>query len=377
MCFVNNAKLPQIPPRTGYSATHRAHLLILPLLVIGLGRCANFDADWRQAEVPALVPFADLFARPDTIRLDPDILVGELTALDVDHEGRLLVADRVSRATYHFSAAGHHIRTYEVPTCKPDNPDSSPLFSRHLGGGRIMVAGWGGAITVFDETGLCVATEMHPMPVAGVCTGGDKFFVFPWYRPFSGYRVIAVSHELEELKTWEVAPPKFRLLNTLSGGMAGSALGCFDDGPYYTVLEWPDAMPVRQQANWSRIRPTFFSIRTEDLRRRATPQEMVVEKDVHPSNIGVWAIDGGTRMLAYGDMPPEWATEDIPYPLGLAVVSNAGLFRPRSTLAPIWPQAAGKGYVYSVGDHESMSDGDIGNPVILRFRFIPPSDVLP
>jgi len=88
MCFVNNAKQPQIPPRTGYSATDRAHLLILPLLVIGLGCCANFDADWRQAEVPALVPFADVFARPDTIRRDPDSLVGELTALDVDHEGR-------------------------------------------------------------------------------------------------------------------------------------------------------------------------------------------------------------------------------------------------------------------------------------------------
>jgi len=39
--------------------------------------------------------------------------------------------------------------------------------------------------------------------------------------------------------------------------------------------------------------------------------------------------------------------------------------------------AAANGYMYSVGDNESVSDGDVGNTVLHRYNFIPPTDDAP
>ena len=51
---------------------------------------------------------------------------------------------------------------------------------------------------------------------------------------------------------------------------------------------------------------------------------------------------------------------------------NTGLFPGRSTVSPVTPQAAGNGYFYAVGSNEPLPNGDVGNPVIVRYRFIPP-----
>ncbi|MXW83188.1 MAG: hypothetical protein F4246_01920 [Rhodothermaceae bacterium] len=80
-------------------------------------------------------------------------------------------------------------------------------------------------------------------------------------------------------------------------------------------------------------------------------------------------------MLVYRNIDDRWRpeeTEGLSVYLGLSIASNIKQFPSRSTISPISPLATGDGYIYSQGDPELLPDGDVGNPTVLRYRFIPP-----
>ena len=80
-------------------------------------------------------------------------------------------------------------------------------------------------------------------------------------------------------------------------------------------------------------------------------------------------------MVVYSNLDNRWqpeGLEDTRIRRGISVASNAGQFFPRSTISSFRPVAAGYGYAYRRGNHELLPDGDVGNPLILRYRFIPP-----
>ena len=47
-----------------------------------------------------------------------------------------------------------------------------------------------------------------------------------------------------------------------------------------------------------------------------------------------------------------------------------------SARLPFSPITAGYNLVYAVGDSEDRPDGYMGNPVIVRYRFIPPEETV-
>ena len=99
------------------------------------------------------------------------------------------------------------------------------------------------------------------------------------------------------------------------------------------------------------------------------PQKRNALQRAYPSTIAVFSIDGSTRMVVYADLGKEWSAQGTG--IGLSIASNIDQFPGRSTVSPVWPQAAGNGFLYAVGDHEVLPGGDVGNPVILRYRFTP------
>lgn len=167
--------------------------------------------------------------------------------------------------------------------------------------------------------------------------------------------------------------PEFRQLNLGRLGYPGRAFECFDDGPYYTYLGSEDARPVRTNAEIAQVHPPFFVKRPQDIRRNLTPLEAQAEVRAYTTNDAVFGIDSLTRMVVYGGLRDKWHSDTQRF-VGLGVVSNVSRFPARSTLSPVTPKAAGYGYFYSVGDNESLPDGEVGNPVIVRYRFIPPTN---
>ena len=112
--------------------------------------------------------------------------------------------------------------------------------------------------------------------------------------------------DLEEFGAANIDGPKFRRLNAVFGGLPGRALACFEDGPYYSSLEWADALPIHASANTAQMHPVFFDERMVDLPpsdgrpiipgSRPAHLESIRE---HAMNTGVYAIVWRTRMVVY------------------------------------------------------------------------------
>ncbi len=352
--------------------------IILAVAMLVAAGCAASDSPLQNTVESPIVPFGDLFASPDTIRLDSEVVVGSVSFLDVSQEGHLLIADRISKSAHHFSASGKHIQTYLIGTCQPDHADDRVKLARFIGGGRVMLLGGNGSVAVFDESGGCAATEFRlPIGLEGACAIGDSVLMQLEYTPYHKPEVHAVTRDLETLDRWQIEKPEFPRLNGLYKGFGGLSMACFADGPYYKYAEWSDALPVFSRGNVAQVDPAFFTKRVRDIGRGPDVLAMRDEINEYPTNSGILAIDSTTRMIVYSKLPIEWRLPDVLLQTGIAVVSNVGAFPARTAIVPFYPIGAANGYVYLQADYEILPDGDFGNPLILRYKFDPPPDANP
>ena len=352
--------------------------IVLAVVMVVVAGCATSDSPLRNTVEPPIAPFGDLFTPVDTIRLDSEVVLGTVDFLDVSQEGHLLIADRISMSAHHFSASGKHIQTYLIGTCQPDHADDRVKFARFIGGGRVMLLGGDGSVAVFNESGGCVATEFRqPIGLEGACAIGDSVLMQPGYIPFFNPEVHAVTRDLEMLDTWQIEKPEFPWLNKIYKGFGGLSMACFADGPYYKYAEWSDALPVFSRGSVAQVDPVFFTKRVRDIERGTDLQAKIDEIREYPTNSGILAVDSTTRMIVYSKLPAEWRLPDVLLQKGIAVVSNVGAFPARTAVVPFTPIGAANGFIYRKADNEILPDGDFGNPLILRYKFVPPQDANP
>jgi len=211
-----------------------------------------------------LVDFGDLFDSADTIRLDPSIIISQISFLDVNQEGRFLITDFISRSVHLFSSSGEHVRPYSVAECLPDDAENySPFSSRFLGRDYIVVMAFSGAVAVFRTDGHCVvATRKTSKPSFGFCTSNDSilFLGLPWpvKNSIEPPTIIIYSSDLQKLNEIPVKSPEFPVLNMGRGGIVGRNIDCFNDGPFYIYLGSMDAIPVHSNRNILYQRPEFY-----------------------------------------------------------------------------------------------------------------------
>ncbi len=358
---------------------HVVMRLWLLMAVLSVG-CTAAPKRSQILDAP-VVPFAELFAPADTVRLDSSIIIGAIMFLDVNQEGDLLVTDFIGGSVNLFASSGEHIRTYSPRECLPDDENLTPYSARFAGKGHVVTKDLGSRVVVLTADDHCVSATRRMLHLSkGFCTSGDSLFFLAWPEPWassSSYNsVLVYSLGLQSLRDIPVEWPKFPRLNRPFSGMWDRSIDCFGDGPYFTYLESMDAIPVRFDAQLTQQRPEFYSPRPQDLQRNMSREEMTAEWQKYLSTSAVFALTSQTRMLLYSNLADRWRPEgvEVGYRYGISVASNVGLFPPRSTISPDKPLAAGYGYIYRQGDHEPLPDGDVGNPLILRYRFIPPQD---
>ncbi len=352
--------------------------LLVAVLSVG---CTAAPQESQILDAPVL-PFDELFAPADTVRLDPSIIIGAIMFLDVNQEGDLLVTDFIGGGVNLFASSGEHIRTYSPQECLPDDEDLTPFSARFADRGHVVTKDLGDKVVVLTADGRCVSATRRMLHRAkGFCASGDSLFFLVWPNPWtsssSHNSVVVYSPELQVLRDIPVEWPKFPRLNVPFSAMWDRSIDCFGDGPYFTYLESMDAIPVRFDAKAAQQRPEFYSPRPQDLQRHMSREEMRAEYDKYLTTSAVFALTSQTRMVVYSHLADRWRLEGIEGTggqYGISVASNVGRFPPRSTISPVWPDAAGNGYIYSQGDHEPLADGDVGNPLIFRYRFIPPQD---
>ena len=346
----------------------RNQVMLMAIALIGVG-CNSEESEIRVAR-PQMVPFSELFQPADTIRLDASVLVGHYTFIDVDEAGNLLVTDEMSRITHLFSATGVHMMSYSAPDCVPDEADFEPVSSRFIRGGRIVVMSRARGGAVFDRGGDClVGTRMWNDLSKSICTQGDSIFLLkgvPGGKP----SISVYDSALEPLTDIPIRSPRLIMLNRTTNGLPGRSLECFDDGVHYLYIEDMDSWPVRVDSSRIRHQPEFFRQRPDDVSGIPSIERL----REYPSAVAVFALDKSTRMVAFIELDQKWARwrgESGPM-IGLSVASNENRFPGRSTISHAFPKSAGNGYFYAEGEHESLPDGEVGNPILIRYKFIPP-----
>ena len=340
-----------------------------------LSACSSRVERPSEKVEPPLVPFGELFVFADTLRLDDALVVGNIMFMDISRNGHLLLSDWIGNAVHLFDMEGSYQKTFRHDACLPER--AGQVSSARFGSdGTFVSMGVGGQIVVFDALGRRLAADVQAVRSLAGCTIGDTIHMLPAFLPFAQRKSVAYSMDLVEIASAKLVPPRFPRLNTVSGGFPGRAMDCFEDGPYYTSYGLADAMPVRATGNRVQIRPAFFDERPSDIPQTESRQELHEAIRSHSVNSGVYAIDSRTRMVVYLGLPDKWHT-DSQRPSGLGIASNIGHFPARSTLSPFVPLGAANGYIYTLGDSEILPGGDVGNPVVLRYRFVPPSDASP
>lgn len=358
----------------------RACFLLAFFLLAGLltGCIPNANDQSELTVRPSvMVPFEDLFTPEDTLVLDPSVILGQLSFVDVDASGSVLVTDEVSNLVHLFAYTGQHQATYIMDTCFPIDGEHRVWTSRFADDDRIILSTKAGTMVVFDRSGNCLAAKRSPLyPLRSFCARGDSVFVFRGPRGL-GNALTSVAGvftmDLELQREIRLENPQFEKLNITHLGSGGRDLDCFSDGPYYKYHEDMDARPAYGRSEVVRTRPDFFVRRDQDLPRGQGPSlERIESLNAFPSLTGLYALDDDSRLMVFTRIGNEFRREvnsSAKFMNGLSIVSNNGKFGSMSTVYHTRPKTARHGYLYFVGDNVQADDGDVGNPTVIRYRF--------
>ncbi len=345
-----------------------SHQVCVRAFVIAGLSCFLFSniirAQTDRVEDTRLVEFDEVFALEDTVRLDPSVLIGWIWDLDVNSAGEILITDYGARNASVWSATGQFLRELSVEECDP-GAGFQPFGAQFVGNGHIMAYDGRGRAYVFDGAGKCVmnAKGAEFVNITSACAREDTIFAMPHPRPRGApvAKLKAYSRSLVLLEEIAIEPPQWPNL-AAQVVTPGRSLACFDDGVWYMYQGHMDASSVQPQSAQVQYKPPYFVKRRRDapvdIRRGSS-------NDAGTGVYGIFSIDGSTRVVAH-------------YPkgegIGLTIVDHKNRYFAVSTITPFWPEAAGNGMLYFTGDVEMLSNGEKGNPVLIRYRFTPPQN---
>lgn len=321
-------------------------------------------------------PFHELFAPVDTIRLDPSILVADITFLDVSPSGDLLVSDYSMGRVDLYSSSGDHLLTLQTESCSPGEP-IRPLYSRFVGRSQVLVA-TGSVAYLFDLEGNCIGrVDALTPPPQSVCASGDTVHT---YTSVGGGRPLARSftRSWEQISEIALPPPRYPRLTRVYRGLLGRQLACSESGAYFLYPEESDAREVSPHSRPSRYKPGFHVAPPRDQIGGDMATLIEDSRRLHRESTraaAVFALDRRRRIVAFVNVPrqPEGGGT---FSMGLNMVDDSA--RPGqeslSTILEKGPLAAGNGLLYVLGDLSLDADGVPGNPSIEVYRFVPPGD---
>ena len=350
--------------------------VVLAGLLTGYAPRSN-DSSKEAVYASELVPFEDLFVVEDTLVLDPSVILGWIWFMDGEASGSVLITDIQSDLAHLFTPTGLHQATYSMDTCFPSDFGHSLWISRFADGDRIIMTTLGGTVVVFDRSGNCLAAKRKVMPIQSFCTLGDSMYAFRGPKGPSMSIMDVYSLDLESRREIVLEDPEFNRLNRTFHGTAGRDIACFDSGPWYKYHEDMDARVVHGNSGMAKTRPDFFVRRDQDIPAGLGTRRRQRVLNAYPLLVGLYALDEDIRMGEFSGIDEAYRTENVKSRdvRGLSIVSTSNQFKAVSTVPYKSPKTARNGYLFFLGEHVPMENGDVGNPALIRYRFIPPEAV--
>lgn len=338
---------------------HLALCLAASATLTVTGQCI----ETAQAQDPPLVEFNELFMLVDTVRLDASVLLGGWLDMDVDSNGNFAITDSDAGSVHLFSATGEHLLEMTPEACDPGR-NARLQGSRFVGDELILTSGAFLVSYVFDRSGHCILGSRSAgiASPSHVCSRDSTIYVLSKVTPQEHY-VRAFSTELELVREYPVPAPRWPVLTEAIGPIQG--IGCFEDDAWFIRMDSFDAIPVTQAMTYEATRPAFYRERKRDL-----PDGPDLDKKYGAISEGTVAnalfeLEVDTRAVHYGGASGPGNV--------LRIVNHSGRFSPVATSPPDHPETARNGMLYYLGESERLPDGEVGNPVIVRYRFLPPN----
>jgi hypothetical protein len=180
--------------------------------------------------------FASKFHLERTITIDSTILIANVSALSVDDEGRLLVADQFENKAYLFDSTGTLLKQV-IPNAV------TPAPIRGLGPGRfrsdgsfLVCAGYTGTFR-FSRAGDCIGVIDSPFfPTRQFCT--DRLGnIYALYHEEKLGPCVKCDSSGMELRRFSSIPRDFA---GLVGRVLGGGIACDDEGNIYVCYPTSD-----------------------------------------------------------------------------------------------------------------------------------------
>ncbi len=359
-------------PCNNSAMLHRGLNVVIAVAICAWGGCATDEGAVPVLE-SARMGFDELFVLEDTIRLDPAVLLGRITRLDVSTSKEFLVSDEVGQGVYLFSPTGALLSKMVIDECAP-GADGFRVRSAVFASDNRIVAVAGERGYVFDRDGNCLVHKkaLEFLTTQAICAQGDT--IFAWQQASrDGRGIIGFSDQLEPVIQIDLPAPKFPILSMQYFSGINHAIACFDDGPWIRLKESVDAQPMRERSGRIQFEPFFYRPVKRDMLAIGEPgwKKRLANAEGTWTG-GLFELTGSVHLLMYTNVPkrlhnPEWKRTR-----GLSIVDHADYSYSASAIVWAAPLDTRDGYAYFEGDHEQLADELVGNPVILRYRFLRP-----
>lgn len=210
-------------------------------------------------------PLGRFFNQVKTISLPEFPLIGEVTMLDVNERGRLLITDRISGEVFLYDDDGSHITTLSPEECSPGAfwQPSKALF--HTNGDIFIINSgppWG---IHFSPDGICLGIlGLHflgPLHIAFDNNGN----IFGFYIANDGNYIKKMNPEGEEEKRFGIFPDAF---TNLISHFEGGGLLVSGETIYHMNIHSPDVHLYSLDGNHIKTiknRPSYFRGVDKDL----------------------------------------------------------------------------------------------------------------
>ena len=305
--------------------------------------------------------FEDLFSPVDTVRFDASVLVGSMRFLDVSDHGDFLFTDDVMKAFHFFTSSGHHVRSFTVSQCNPED-GGAPLNAKFLEDGSIMATTARGGYA-FHADGTCKKRlpELTAHRPSFCEWQGSVYFLNSKRLP---PKIHAYSMASGIVRDYDLRKPEFPMVTMVNRGRVGREIACFDQGVFYRYPESIDAEPLWPSNDPVFHRPPFYRppqrdlIRTDDMGARIDDLMELMGESTYVS--GIFELDDIHRLVSF-DPTPERSLNIVNMETQTSVSSVTEL---RFTLAK-------HGLLYVLGDHESLPSGEVGNQMLEIWQFRP------
>ena len=272
------------------------------------------------------------------------------------------------------------MRTLSITDCNPGATLGFSAQSTFWGDSQVLILTDKGPM-VFDQAGQCVQSSTDPELATNtwaICSHRDTIFVMPQAIRDSSF-IRAYSPEFTVIDQFPLPVPRFPRRAGIMLLRRGRTMGCFRDDIWWIYGESFDAAPRLRRAGLTQFRPENYRERTRDYPELPLVTQtnwnevtkLLDKAEAEASSVGgMFELDETTRLVLYDGI--KGSNEEST--MGALIASHEHNFGGISTLFPEFPKTAKYGMLYFEEDPEERPDGEVTNPSIIRYRFIPPKN---